>query len=95
MARKSKSWFDEKSNEPMFSKYVEKMESWQRALADGVVEPEEVRQQAERVTDMLRALEPKLSNELHEELTNIFYELAVLYGMQRLAEMAYEEGGPR
>lgn len=91
MARKS--WFDEQSNEPLFSKYVEQMESWQRALADGVVQPEEVEQQAARVADMLRALEPKLSDEVHEELTNIFYELAVLYGMQRLVDMGYVEGG--
>lgn len=47
MARKRKSWFDEESNEPMFSKYAEKMESWQKALADGVVQPEELQQQAE------------------------------------------------
>lgn len=91
MARKS--WFDQQSNEPLFSKYVEQMESWQRALADGVIQPEEVQQQADRVADMLRALEPKLSDEVHEELTNIFYELAVLYGMQRLVDMGYVEGG--
>jgi hypothetical protein len=93
MARTS--WFDQQSNELKFSQYMEKMESWQRALADGVVKPEEVRQQAERVADMLRALEPKLSDELHQELTSAFYELAVLYGLQRLAEMAYEEGGQK
>lgn len=91
MARKS--WFDEQSNEPLFSKYVEQMDSWQRALADGVVQPEEVQQQAERVAEMLRTLEPKLSDELHKELTNVFYELAVLYGMQRLADMSYMQGG--
>ena len=62
------------------------MDSWQQALADGVVEPEEV----ERVADMLRALEPKLSDELHEELTGIFYELAVLYGMQSLVEVSVQ-----
>ncbi len=91
MARKS--WFDQDANAPMFSRYVEKMESWQNALADGMVQPEEVQQQAERVAGMLRALEPKLSDELHEELTDIFYELAVLYGMQRLADMSDIEGG--
>ncbi len=87
-----RSWFDEQSHEPIFSRYVESMESWQRALADGVVQPEEVEQQAERVADMLRALEPKLSDELHEELTAVFYELAVLYGMQRFVDIAYREG---
>lgn len=86
-------WFDSESNEPMFSKYMERMESWQQALADEVVEPREVRQQAERVADMLRALEPKLSDELHEELTSVFYELAVLYGMERLADLSMQEKG--
>jgi hypothetical protein len=90
MARKS--WFDPESNEVMFSKYMDQMESWQAALADGVVEPEEVRQQADRVADMLRALEPKLSDELHEELTGIFYEWAVLLGMERLVQLTAEEG---
>lgn len=90
MARKS--WFDPESNELMFSNYLEQMESWQRALADGVVEPEELQQQAERVSGMLRALEPKLSDELHEELTQILYEWVVLQGMERLVQLTEEEG---
>lgn len=90
MARES--WFDPESNELMFSKYMEQMESWQKALADGMVEPQEVRQQAEKVAEMLRALEPKLSDELHETLTQIFYEWAVLQGMERLAQLTQEEG---
>ncbi len=87
-----RSWFDPESNELMFSKYLEQMESWQSALADGVVEPEEVRQQAERVSEMLRVLEPKLNDELHEELTQVLYEWAVLQGMERLAQLTEEEG---
>jgi len=86
-----RSWFDPESNELMFSKYMEQMESWQQALADGVVEPEEVQQQAEKVANMLRALEPKLNDELHEELTQIFYEWAVLQGMETLARLTEEE----
>lgn len=65
------------------------MQSWQDAPADGRVEPEEVRQQWQRVTDMLRSLEPKL----HEELTTISYKLSVLYGMRALAEMTLQEKG--
>jgi tellurite resistance protein len=87
------SWFDDKSNELKFSKYVEQMESWQKAAADGVVQPEELQKQMERVAEMLRALEPKLSDEVHEQLTNILYELAVFYGMQRMAELTEVEKG--
>ncbi|MDI7276808.1 MAG: hypothetical protein QME94_12590 [Anaerolineae bacterium] len=91
MAREG--WFDAQSNEIGFARYAEQMESWQQALADGRVEPEEVRRQAERVAGLLRALEPKLSDALHAELTTIFRELAVLYGMERLAALAPEKGG--
>ena len=92
MARAS--WFDEKTNELMFSTYMTQMDSWQDAMADGVIEPGEIQKQAERVGEMLRALEPELSDELHEEITNIFYELAVLFGMVQVREVALaEEGG--
>lgn len=86
-----KSWFDAQSNELNFSEYVERMESWQQALSDGVISPEEVHQQTERVANLLRALEPKLSDELHAEITTVFYELAVLYGMQRMAEFTLQD----
>lgn len=85
------SWFDEQSQQPKFFEYASQMESWQRALADGVVQPEEVQQQAERVVGLMRALEPKLNDELHAEVTTLLYELAVFYGMQRLAETALLE----
>jgi hypothetical protein len=88
MARAS--WFEGASTLMNLDEYVSRMESWQQALADGLVQAGEVRQQAKRVEDMLRKLEPKLSDELHEELTQILYELAVLYGMQKLAESTLE-----
>ncbi|OGO04288.1 MAG: hypothetical protein A2Y73_04120 [Chloroflexi bacterium RBG_13_56_8] len=84
-------WFDPETSEMNFMLYMEQMESWQQALADGVVEPEELRQQSERVAELLRALEPKLNEELHEEVTNILYEMAVLYGMAQLADMTLNE----
>ena len=40
----------------------------------------------ERITDLLRDLGPKLNDELHAELTTIFRELAVFYGMERIIE---------
>ena len=32
------SWFDEKTNLLLFNQYVSQMESWQKALADGIIE---------------------------------------------------------
>ena len=65
------------------------MQSWQDAPADGRAEPEEVGQQWQRVTNMLRSLEPKL----HEELTTISYGLSVLYGMRALVQMTLQGKG--
>jgi hypothetical protein len=85
-------WFDPQTNQLAFDGYAEHMQSWQDALADGKVEAEEIRQQAERVAELLKALEPKLSDDVHEELTRVFYEMAVLYGMERLADLTLERG---
>jgi len=84
MARTS--WFDQESDAIDFAEYVDDMNSWQEALADSVVTPEEMEQQMERVTELLREIEPKLSDELHAELTILFHELAVFYGMERIAQ---------
>jgi hypothetical protein len=40
----------------------------------------------ERITNLLRDLEPKPNDELHAELTTILREPAVFYGMERIAE---------
>ena len=47
-------WFDVESNDLMFSKYVTHMDSWQEAMADGIIEPWEIKKQAERVLEHLR-----------------------------------------
>ncbi len=65
-----------------FQEYVDRMESWQQAIADGRINPEEVRAQAERVAALLREIEPQLSDALHEQVTQLLLELAVLNAMQ-------------
>ena len=85
MARTS--WFDSKSNAPQFDHYMAQMESWREAMADGKIEPDELQRQAQRVEELLRALEPTLDDAQHEELTRIFLELTVFYGMQRIVEL--------
>jgi hypothetical protein len=76
-----KSWFDP-DNSLSFQRYYRQMESWQRALADGRVQPSEVEAQAQRVAALLRELEPTLSDEQHARVTDILGELAVLQAMQ-------------
>lgn len=79
------SWFDPQSNQVLFDRFVERMESWQQAIADGVITSQEIQNQAELVARLLREIEPKLSDELHDKVTRVLYELAVFNEMQRVA----------
>lgn len=83
------SWFSDEGDELLFGRYVERVESWRDAFADGRVTGEEVRAQAERVADLMRELEDTLDDETHARLTNVFVEWAVLQGLQ--SEQMLEE----
>jgi hypothetical protein len=76
-----RSWFDE-ANTLSFQRYYQQMATWQRAIADGQIEAAEVEAQAQRVADRLRALEPTLTDEQHEQVTDVLHELSVLQAMQ-------------
>lgn len=80
MARTS--WFSEEGDALFFQRYVDRMESWQQALEDGRVTPEEVKAQAERVAALMQEIEPRLDDELHQRITQLLLELAVLNAMQ-------------
>jgi hypothetical protein len=75
------SWFSEEGDEVMFQHYVERMESWQQAIADGTITAEEVRDQAQRVADLLKAVEGRLDDDLHAQVSEALMEWAVLQGM--------------
>ncbi|MEN6410605.1 MAG: hypothetical protein ABFD44_12945 [Anaerolineaceae bacterium] len=78
-------WFDPESSAMLFSAYAEKMESWQKAMEDGVITADELDHQAQKLADLLRELEPELTDEIHAQVTQILMELAVYYGMQHEA----------
>ena len=85
-------WFDAESTQPVFSKYAERMESWQKAIEDGVITQAELNAQADKLAQLLKTLEPKLSDELHQEITNILLELAVFTSMQYYFDTQSENG---
>lgn len=80
-----RSWFEAVVGDPArsspFSGSVERLESWQRAIEDGVIEPHEVAEQKDRVVSLLRALEPMLDDAQHEQVTRVLEEWAVLQAM--------------
>jgi hypothetical protein len=89
MARRS--WFENPSSEDAnappaqkgspFSGSIERLESWQRAIEDGIIEPHEVAEQKARLVQLLRELEPMLDDAQHEKVTRVLEEWAVLQAM--------------
>jgi hypothetical protein len=84
------SWFDEKAGHPTLHERVEKLESYTAAMADGVVDKKELDAQEQRLTAAMKALEPKLSDELHGHVTGVMIELTAYNIMRLLHELQTE-----
>lgn len=97
MAGKS-SWFDEASNEPIINEQAQRLQSFLDTMADGVVDEHELLDQEKRLVDLMREIEPQLSEELHEKVTRLLCELTAydimqsVYTMQQLRPKAAFEG---
>ena len=85
MARTS--WFDEKAEHPVIQERVQKLESFTKAMADGVVSSQELQAQSERLTAALKALEGHLSDEAHAQVTTVLVELSAYNVMRVLHEL--------
>lgn len=73
---------------------VERLQSWQKAIEDGVIEPHEVAEQKTRIVTLLRDLEPMLDDAQHEQVTRVLEEWAVLQAMHGTL-LVEEFGGGR
>lgn len=84
------SWFDERTDHPTLHERVEKLESFTAAMADGLVDKKELEGQEQRLTAAMKALEPKLNDELHGEVTKVMIELTAYNIMRLLHELQTE-----
>jgi len=69
-------WLDEKSETPLIDQYVQRLASFLDAMADGRIEPHELKSQEARVVALMKTVEPALSDELHEQVTHLLCELS-------------------
>ncbi len=88
MARAS--WFDERAEHPVIQEQITKLESFTRAMADGIVEKRELEAQEQRLTAAMKRLEPELSEELHAKVTTTLVELSA-YNIMRLLHELHAE----
>jgi hypothetical protein len=83
------SWLDE-DNVPMIDEHVAQLESFTDALADGIVDKDEVERQQTSLIAAMKAVESELSDELHDKVTRLMVELTAFNTLTVLHELAVE-----
>ena len=77
-----KSWFDQEADTLLLDEYVLEMVSCRRIVEDETITDDELVEQTQRVTSLLRQLEDTLSPEAKAIATEALGELAVLNALQ-------------
>ena len=82
-------WLDEATESPLIGQYAERLGTFLEAMADGRIDPEELEAQERRVAALMKSVEPKLDDALHEEVTRLLCELSaynIMHTIHRLME---------
>jgi hypothetical protein len=77
-------WFDDKTEAPLLAEYARKLDSFCDAVADGKVTTGELEEQEKRLVTLMKELEPLLSPEAHEKVTQLLCEVTAYDLMQTM-----------
>lgn len=80
-----KTFFDE-SGTLNIDELILQQPSFQKIMEDGVVTEEEIKEQRERVTNLLKKLENFLSPEQIDQVRELLAEISVLVAIQNISE---------
>jgi hypothetical protein len=80
-------WFDPASDAPLLAEYARKLDSFCDAVADGRVTSSELDDQEKRLVSLMKEIEPLLSPEAHEKVTQLLCEVTA-YGLMQAMHMA-------
>jgi hypothetical protein len=84
-------WLDATTQTPLIDDYAERLGTFLEAMADGRIDAQELQAQEARVAALMKSVEPKLDDALHEEVTHLLCELSaynIMQTMHRLMEAA-------
>ncbi len=84
------SWFDETTDLPIIQEQAQKLESFTQAMADGVVEKQELERQQDSLAAAMRAVEADLNDDQHAKVTRLLVELSAYNVMRLLHELQAE-----
>jgi hypothetical protein len=80
-------WLDEKSDTPLIGEYAARLGTFLEAMADGKIEDHELKAQSDRVVALMKTVEPELSDELHEKVTQLLCELSAYNIMHTIHDL--------
>jgi hypothetical protein len=80
-------WLDGDSKTTLIDDYALKLGTFLEAMADGKVDPHELEAQEARVAELMKEIEPKLDDELHDRVTELLCELSAFSIMKTLFEI--------
>src|SRR5262245_42601843 len=80
------SWLDDKSHATI-NDSARQMQSFLRAMADGVIDDSELKEQEEKVVELMKVIEPKLDDDLHQLVTQLLCEVTVYDIMQVMKDV--------
>jgi ribosomal protein S13 len=89
MARTS--WFDDSTHLPLIDEQAEKLDSFVEAMADGVIDKDELAKQQESLVQVMKAVEGDLSDEQHAKVTRLLIQLSAYNVMRLLHELQTEK----
>jgi len=78
---------------PRIDEMARKLDSFLTAMADGRVTTQELQDQEKRLVKLIKEVEPKLDDELHDKVTQLLCELTAYDLMQTLHSI--QEAQPR
>jgi hypothetical protein len=81
------SWLDESTQAPLIDEYTQKLSTFMEAMADGRIDSAEMSTQERRLVELMKKVEPQLSESLHGEVTQLLCELTAYNVMQTLSSL--------
>lgn len=80
-------WLDDKTQTPLIDDYAKELGHFLEAMVDGKVDDKELKTAEARVVALLKEVEPRLDDELHEKVTRLLCEVSAYSVMQILHEI--------
>ena len=75
MPKSKTPWFDAASESELLTEYARKLDSFLDVVADGRVDAKELDAQEQRVVKLMREVEPLLTPEAHDKVTQLLCEV--------------------